>query len=313
MLCSIGIDVSKSRLDCAVYPTGEVFAVHNTAAGLKQLLTRVLALDPEIVVLESTGGLEAEAAAALAMAKVPVAIVNPRRIRDFAKATGHLAKTDVIDAQVIAHFGAAVKPPVYRPPTPEEQQLDSLTARRRQLFAELVAERNRLGSLPPEMKLARADIRRHMTWLKKHIETTTASLEQQLAGNAEYQKRSDLLCSVPCVGPITACTLLSGLPELGKLNRKQVAALAGVAPFNCDSGKRTGKRAIWGGRAEVRATLYMATLVGTRYNSVLKATYEKLVHGGKAKKLALTACMRKLLLILNQIAKTGQPWRHTHP
>jgi transposase len=306
--CSIGIDVSKAQLDCAVHPSGEVFTVPNTPSGIRKLLARVLAHAPEIVVLEATGGLEAKAAAALAGANVPAAVVNPRQVRDFAKATGRLAKTDAIDARVLAHFGSAVRPPVSRQPTVAEQLLGSLIARRKQLIHQVVAERNRLQICPAGMNHTRTDIRAHLACLRNHLDSTNQALAHHLASHPPHQRLVDLLCSVPAVGPITAITLAASLPELGQLNRKQIAALAGVAPLNRDSGKRSGKREIWGGRAEVRSALYMAALVGARRNPVIKATYDRLLLGGKAKKVALTACMHKLLLILNQIVKTGTPW-----
>jgi transposase len=306
----VGIDVSKRRLDVCLMPEGKVFAVSNDQRGIDELLGRLLKLRPELVVLEATGRYERPAAAAIAASGIAVAVVNPRRARDFAKATGRLAKTDEIDAEVLARFAAAIGPSPSVLPDEEAQALQAILTRRRQILEMLTAENNRLR-MAPEAVAKR--IRAHMKWLEKEIERTDRDLDEAVEANTTFKANEALLRSVPGVGPVLARTLLAELPELGTLTHKRLCALVGVAPFNRDSGQRRGKREVWGGRAPVRAALYMATLlVATRHNPVLKRFYERLLRAGKPKKVALVACMRKLLSILNAVMRDRVVWRCPH-
>jgi transposase len=306
----VGIDVSKRRLNVCLMPEGEVFAVSNDQRGIDELLGRLLKLRPELVVLEATGRYERPAAAAIAASGIAVAVVNPRRARDFAKATGRLAKTDEIDAEVLARFAAAIGPSPSVLPDEEAQALQAILTRRRQILEMLTAENNRLR-MAPEAVAKR--IRAHMKWLEKEIERTDRDLDEAVEANTTFKANEALLRSVPGVGPVLARTLLAELPELGTLTHKRLCALVGVAPFNRDSGQRRGKREVWGGRAPVRAALYMATLlVATRHNPVLKRFYERLLRAGKPKKVALVACMRKLLSILNALMRDRAVWRCPH-
>jgi transposase len=306
----VGIDVSKRRLDVCLMPEGEVFAVSNDQRGIDELLGRLLKLRPELVVLEATGRDERPAAAAIAASGIAVAVVNPRRARDFAKATGRLAKTDEIDAEVLARFAAAIGPSPSVLPDEEAQALQAILTRRRQILEMLTAENNRLR-MAPEAVAKR--IRAHMKWLEKEIERTDRDLDEAVEANTTFKANEALLRSVPGVGPVLARTLLAELPELGTLTHKRLCALVGVAPFNRDSGQRRRKREVWGGRAPVRAALYMATLlVATRHNPVLKRFYERLLRAGKPKKVALVACMRKLLSILNAVMRDRVVWRCPH-
>jgi transposase len=304
---TVGIDVAKARLDVAVRPTGAQWEAPNDEAGVAALVARLAALAPALVVLEATGGLERLAAAEVAAAGLPVAVVNPRQVRDFAKAVGQLAKTDALDAALLARFGEAVRPPPRPLPDAAQQALAALLARRRQVVTMLTAERQRLAAAGAPV---RRRVQAHIDWLARELGALDAELGQTLRASPAWRAKEDLLRSVPGVGPVVALTLLAELPELGALDRKRLAALVGVAPLNADSGTRRGKRLVWGGRGRVRAALYMAALVATRYNPVLRAFYQRLLRAGKAKKVALTACMRKLLLILNAIVQTGTPWRH---
>ena len=301
----VGIDVAKAALDVAVSPTAERWTLAYTEREVAGLVPRLTALDPALVVLEATGGLEGPLAGALAAAGLPVVVVNPRQVRDFAKATGRLAKTDALDAAVLAHFAAVVRPTPRPLPDAATQSLAALVTRRRQLVEMLTAERNRLGSAP---RVLRAEIQAHITWLKRRLGRLDADLHQAIRTSPAWRVQDDLLQSVPGVGPVLAVTLLASLPELGTLNRKAIAALVGVAPLNRDSGTRQGRRMVWGGRAAVRAVLYMGTLVAVRHNPVLRAFYQRLRAVGKLPKVALTACMRKLLTILNAMLKHQQPW-----
>jgi transposase len=302
----VGIDVSKDRLDIALRPSSEHWTIDYTEAEVAQLVNRLKELQPALIVLEATGGLELPVAAALAAAGLPVAVVNPRQVRDFARANGRLAKSDPLDADVLAHFGQALRPPVRPLPDAEAQQLAALVTRRRQLLEMLKAERNRLASSLPAM---RSRIQAHIDWLKQDLQTVEADLDQTVRQTAIWREKDDLLQSAPGVGRVLASTLLSDLPELGQLNRKAIAALVGIAPLNQDSGKRRGKRIIWGGRSTVRDVLYMATLSATRYNPVIKEFYQRLLAAGKAPKVALVACMRKFLTILNAMLAHKTPWR----
>ena len=305
-LVFIGIDVSKAHLDLAIRPSGEGWQVDNDPAGIQLLVERVRKLAPTLLVLEATGGYEVAATAALAAAGLPVAVVNPRQARDFAKSLGRLAKTDRIDAAVLAHFGEATRPPVRPLADEQSQQLQAILTRRRQLIEMLVAEKNRLHQAH---SLVRTRVQEHIAWLEAELDELDKDLHQRLRASAVWREKEDLLRSVKGVGPVTCTTLLADLPELGQLNRKQIAALVGVAPLNRDSGKMHGKRVIWGGRACVRNVLYLATLSASRYNPVIKAHYQHLLKMGKLKKVALVACMRKLLTILNAMLRSGKAWQ----
>ena len=301
-----GIDVAKDRLDMAIRPSGTIRTVPYNADGVRDLVSELQLLEPSVVVLESTGGLELPLAGALAAASLPVVVVNPRQVRDFAKATGRLAKTDVLDAQVIAHFAEAVRPEVRPLPDSDTQELHSLTARRTQVMEMLVAEKNRLGRAS---RAVAPRIRAHIQWLEQELEDLDQGLQQTLHRSPVWREQDGLLRSVPGVGPQLSVALLSDLPELGKLGRRQIAALVGVAPMNRDSGTMRGRRTVSGGRARIRAVLYMGALVASRHNPVIRSFYQRLLAAGKPKKLALTACMRKLLTILNGMVKSGQHWK----
>jgi len=300
-----GIDVSKDRLDIAIRPSGAVWSVAYDGDGVGHLLSEFQSLSPSVIVLESTGGLELPVVGALAAESLPVVVVNPRQVRDFAKATGRLAKTDVLDAQVLAHFAEAVRPEVRPLPDSDTQGLHSLTARRTQVMEMLVAEKNRLGRAS---RAVAPRIRAHIQWLELELEDLDQGLQQTLRRSPVWREQDDLLRSVPGVGPQLSVALLSDLPELGTLSRRQIAALVGVAPMNRDSGTKRGRRMVSGGRARIRAVLYMGALVATRHNPVIHSFYQRLLAAGKPKKLALTACMRKLLTILNSMVKSGQRW-----
>jgi len=301
----VGIDVSKAQLDAAVRPAGR-FAAPNDEAGVAQVLARLRAVPPTLVVVEATGGLEIPLVGALATAGVPVVVVNPRQVRDFAKATGKLAKTDAVDAQVLAHFAEVMRPEPRPLPDEQTQALAALVARRRQLVEMLTAEQNRLASARGPV---RQNLRAHIAWLVRALGHADADLAQAIRNSPVWREKEALLRSTPGVGPVLTTTLLANLPELGTVTGKQIAALVGVAPFNRDSGTWRGKRTVWGGRAQIRAVLYMGALVAARFNPVIRAFYLRLCAAGKAKKVALTACMRKLLLILNAMLKQRTPWR----
>ena len=300
-----GIDVAKDRLDLALRPSGTVRTVAYDAAGISSLVSELQSLGPSAVVLESTGGLELPLAGALAAASLPVAVVNPRQVRDFAKATGRLAKTDALDAQVIAHFAEAVRPAMRPLPDSETRELHSLNARRTQVVEMLVAEKNRLGRAG---QAVRPRIRAHIEWLEQELKDLDRGLRDMLRRSPVWREQDDLLRSVPGVGPQLSVALLADLPELGALGRRQIAALAGVAPMNRDSGSMRGRRSVSGGRGRVRAVLYMGALVASQHNPVIRSFYQRLLAAGKPKKLALTACMRKLLTILNSMVKHGHRW-----
>ena len=301
----VGIDVAKARVDVAVRPSGDIWSVDYDETGVAGLVDRLQAMGPAAVVLEATGGLEVPLASALAGAALPVVVVNPRQVRDFAKATGRLAKTDALDAQVLAHFAEAVRPPVRQLRDDDAQELNAMTTRRNQVMTMLVAEKNRLSRSIPAV---RPSIQAHIAWLDQELKDLDDGLRQTLRRSPVWREKDDLLRSVPGVGEQLALTLLAYLPELGTLNRKQIAALVGVAPINRDSGTMRGRRAVWGGRARVRTVLYMGALVASRRNPVIRAFYQRLLDAGKSKKAALTACMRKLLVILNAMVKSGQHW-----
>jgi transposase len=302
----VGIDVAKAQLDIAVRPTGDRWRVTNDEAGIVALVGQLQAVAPTLIVLEATGGYQRAVVAALAAVCLPVVVINPRQGRDFAKATGQLAKTDKLDARALAHFADAVRPAPRPLPDAQLEELRALLARRRQLIAMRTAEQNRLGRAGPRL---RADVQAHITWLNERLAALDDDLDTTLRASPVWREREELLRSVPGIGPVCARTLLLDLPELGTLSRQRLAALVGGAPFNRDSGTLRGTRTIWGGRAHVRATLYMSTLVGVRHNPVLTGFYQRLRAAGKAKKVALTACMRKLLTILNAMVKSQTPWQ----
>ncbi len=306
----VGIDVAKARLDVAIRPSGDRREIPNGEAGIAELVKEMQQLNPAALVLEASGGLELPLVVALAAASLPVVVVNPRQARDFAKATGKLAKTDSLDAAVLAHFAEALRPTVRTLPDAETRLLNSLVARRQQVMAMLVAERNRLSSA---VITVRPRIETHIAWLKQELDDLDQTLRRTLRQSPLWREKDDLLRSVPGVGDQTSATLLACLPELGALDRRQIAALVGVAPFNRDSGALRGKRTVWGGRARVRTSLYMAAMVASRFNPVIRDFYQRLLAAGKPKKLALTACMRKLLIILNSMLKHGSSWQEQTP
>ena len=300
----IGIDVAKAKVDVAVRPTGERWEVPRDEAGIPQLVSALKALGPAVVLLEATGGLELPLVAALAADALPVVVVNPRQVRDFARASGKLAKTDALDAAVLAHFAEAMQPPVRPLRDAETQVLNSLVARRRQLIDILVAEKNRLGAATSAV---RPRIEAHIAWLEQELNDVDEELRQTLRSSPVWREKDDILRTLPGVGEHLSITLLAHLPELGTLDRRQIAALVGVAPFNRDSGAMRGKRHVWGGRSRVRAVLYMGALAASRFNPVIRDFYQRLLAAGKPKKVALVACMRKLLVILNAMLKHRSP------
>ena len=309
-LTYVGIDVVKEMLDVALRPTGERWRVEHDAAGLEQLVARLQALAPARVVLEATGGLELELVGALALAALPVVVVNPRQVRDFARATGTLAKTDALDAAVLAHFGEAVRPPLRALRDAERLALKALLGRRQQLVTMLVAERNRRGAA---VAAVRPRIEAHIAWLEHERSELEEELRQTLQRSPVWRERDQLLRSVPGVGEQLSLTLLAQLPELGTLDRRAIAALVGLAPFNRDSGRLRGRRTIWGARARVRAMLYMGALSASRHNPVIRDCYQRLLAAGKPKKLALTACMRKLLVDPQRDAQTQHTLARPEP
>lgn len=304
-LLFVGMDVSQSQLDYAIRPTGEHGHVPNSESGVADLVKQLTAVHPALIVLEATGGLELTAAVALAGAGCPVAVVNPRQARDFAKATGTLAKTDRIDAATLAHFAEAIRPRVQVLPDEQAQRLKALLTRRRQILEMLVAERNRLALTHPDVQ---GRLQEHIVWLEQELDQLNHDLDHEIRNSPLWQEQAQLLQSVPGVGKVLSTTLLGHLPELGVLDRKAIAALVGVAPFNCDSGKFKGKRRVWGGREQVRYALYMSALSATRFNPVIRAFYLRLRQAGKPFKVAITACMHKLLVILNAMMKHQTRW-----
>lgn len=301
----VGIDVSKERLDVAS-PNG-LSQWPNTSEGHRQLVEFLAQWELQAVVLEATGGYERPIVAELAVAQLPVVVVNPRQVRDFARATGKLAKTDTIDAQVLVHFGEAVRPEQRPIPDEKQRELQQQLSRRRQIVGMLTAENNRMKQVSD--KLVMRTIRAVQETLKKQLKQLDDELQRTIEQTPVWRKKQQLLKSVPGVGPQTAMALLVELPELGNCSRQQIAALAGIAPLNRDSGTMRGQRSVWGGRRAVRSALYMATLVATRYNPVIKAHYQRLQQAGKRKKVALVACMRKLLCMLNAILRDEKTWK----
>jgi transposase len=303
----VGVDVAKAELVIAIRPSGDRWTVANDEAGIRALLKRLHQHSATLVVLEATGGYERAVVAALAAARVPVVVANPRQVRDFARATGQLAKTDQIDADTLALFAERVRPEPRGLPDEAATAFDALLTRRRQVLEMIVAERNRLEHARPPV---RRGITQHIQWLERQLQEVDRDLDDALKASPVWRAKEDLLRSAPGVGPVLSRTLIGELPELGTLPRKQIAALVGVAPLARDSGVRKGKRLVWGGRAPVRAALFMAALVGTRCNPVIQAFYQRLRAAGKPKKVALTACMRKLLTILNAMMRTNTTWHY---
>jgi transposase len=304
----IGIDVSKQLLEVAVHQSNYHFRCPNDPEKFPTLIAELIALRAARIVLEATGGLERPLLQALQAARLPVVLVNPRQVRDFAKALGQLAKTDRLDARVLAHFAAAVQPPISLVKGSEDSELDALMGRRNQVSDMLVAEKNRRGSAATET--ARADIDAHIEWLQQRLKTLDKQLKDQLKRCVAWQEKDQLLQSVKGIGFVTSLALLADCPELGQLNRHQIAKLAGVAPLNRDSGKQRGTRHIFAGRAQIRSKLYMATLTAIRCNPVIKAFYERLVARNKLKKVAIVACMRKLLTIINVMVRDNKLWHN---
>jgi transposase len=303
----IGIDVSKDFLEVAVHQRETRFAVANKESDFPQLIAELISLRPKRIVLEATGGLEIPVVSALFAAGLPVVVVNPRQIRDFAKAKGQLAKTDKLDATVLAHFAAAIQPELRHVKNEAELELDALVTRRRQLVDMLAAEKTRLSSTATSAM--REEVGEHIEWLKERLSDIDEQVRKRITDSSVWRVKDDLLRSVPGIGPITALALVADVPELGQLNRHQVAKLVGVAPLNCDSGKFRGQRHIFGGRQAVRNTLYMAIQSAVRHNPIIKEFYERLLANHKPKKVALVACMRKLLTIVNVMIKTNTKWQ----
>jgi transposase len=304
----VGIDVSKAYLDIAVRPSGEIWRTRNELPEIEGLATTLKGCEVTLIVVEATGGWEVSLVAVLAAANLPVVVVNPRLTRKFAGSLGQLAKTDRLDAHLLARFAEVVRPEVRPIPDEQARELQALIARRRQIIEMLVAEKNRLTLAHPHLK---KDIQEHIAWLEQRLDDFDQELRQTLTASPIWREKDDLLRSVPGVGPVLSTTLLAELPELGHLNRKQIAALVGVAPFNRDSGSMRGKRTIWGGRAAVRHVLYMAALSAKRFNPVIRAFYDRLFKAGKPAKVALVACMRKLLTILNAMMRSRRRWQPT--
>jgi transposase len=306
----VGIDVSKARLDVALLPSGESFVVSNDEEGFDELLGRLEEVRPVLVVLEASGGFERPIAAALAASGVAVCVLNPRQTRDFARATGKLAKTDRLDAKALARFAETVRPTPRTLPDAEAEEFRSILLRRRQLIQMATAEKNRLGATTSEAVARR--IEAHLRWLEKELSRTDRDLHETIENSPTLKENEALLRSVPGVGPVLCRTLLAELPELGSLSPRELSALVGVAPLNRDSGTLRGRRAVWGGRARVRDALYMGALIASRFNPPIKEFYERLVEAGKPKKVALVACMRKLLTVLNAVMRERTPWRCPH-
>lgn len=300
-----GVDVSKARLDVAYTGSDETWSVPNAPEGITQLVERLLELGPALVVMEATGGFEVAAAADLTAASIPVVIANPRQVRDFAKSTGQLAKTDAIDAQVLALFAERVRPQVRPLPDDAARALDAIVGRRRQIIDMLTAEKNRLGFALPAVQKG---IKKHIRWLERQLDDVDADLDDLIRKSPVWQTKNDLLRDVPGVGPNLARTLIAELPELGRLSNKEIAALVGVAPLARDSGLFRGKRRTWGGRAPVRSALYMSIWSASKYNPVIRLFYRRLRDRGKPPKVAQVACMRKLLTILNAMVRDGRKW-----
>jgi len=303
----IGIDVAKQQLDVAAHESDYEFRCPNKVSAFGALIAELISLRPALIVIEATGGLEQSVVSALHAAGLPVVVVNPRQVRDFAKALGQLAKTDRLDARVLAHFAAAIKPPLRPIKSKEEQELDSLTGRRAQLIEMLTDEKNRRASAASDT--VRDKIKEHIDWLEEGIAELDQQLKALLQNSTEWQAKDKILQSVPGIGPVTSFSVIADLPELGTLNRQKISKLVGVAPLNCDSGQHRGTRHIYGGRAQVRRALYMATLTALRWNPVIKEFYERLCANQKPFKVAITACMHKLLNIINVMVRDSTTWK----
>jgi transposase len=306
----VGVDVSKARLDVAVTGSDEAWSVSNASDGIGKLVGQLREIGPALVVMEATGGFEVPAAAALAAAEIPVVIANPRQVRDFAKSTGQLAKTDAIDARVLALFADRVRPQVRPLPDEDARALDAIVGRRRQIIDMITAEKNRLGFALPAVQKG---IKKHVRWLERQLDDVDSDLDARIRNSPVWQAKHNLLRDVPGVGPNLARTLIAELPELGQLSHKQIAALVGVAPLNRDSGLFRGRRVVWGGRATVRCALYMSILSATKWNPVIRVFYLRLTAQGKPPKVAMVACMRKLLTILNAMVRDGREWDPSIP
>ncbi len=306
----VGIDVSKATLDVHVLPAKRAWSTPNQDNTVRALCKELAALNVTLIVLEATGGLERRVLAALLAANLPAVVVNPRRVRDFAKANGCLAKTDALDAAMIALFAERIRPPVRPPVDAETEELAALLARRRQVVDMITAEKNRLGADPPSKRVQRA-IRRTISYLEKQLDEVDNDIDTAIGNSSVWKAKDDIIQSVPGAGPVLSRTILSHAPETGTLNRKQIAALIGVAPLNRDSGTLRGRRIIWGGRTEVRNVLYMATLAAIRFNPVIARFHARLVAAGKLKKVAIVACMHKLLTILNAMLRSNSRWQTT--
>ena len=311
----VGIDVSKANLDVCVLPSGSHWQVTYSQAQVDALVEQLAALAPQRIVLEASGGHEAAVVAALVDRHLPIVVANPRQVRDFARAVGQLAKTDRIDAQILARFGEAIRPEIRPLPDATTRAVRALVSRRRQLQEMLTAEQNRLVSAAVQNAPAplRDQLGEHIDWLRRQVADIDDDLHRQLQASPVWREREDLLRTIPGIGPVTSVTLLSHVPELGQLDRRGIAKLVGVAPLNDDSGSLHGQRRIWGGRAAVRAALYMAALVATRHNPTIREFYRRLRQAGKPAKLALVACMRKLLVVCNSVLRTATPWRAVTP
>jgi transposase len=307
----VGIDVSKARLDVAVRPSGEARSFGNDESGFGELVTWLTSVAPKVIVVEATGGYQAPLVAALTVAKLAVAVVNPRQVRDFARATGKLAKTDRLDAEVIALFAEALKPEARPMPDAETQALHVLVTRRRQLVEMITTESNRLGTTT--LQPVRLEIEEHIKWMRRRLKDMDDDLYGAIKRSPLWRVKEQLLRSAPGIGRVTTCALIAQVPELGRLDGKKIAALVGVAPFNRDSGTLRGKRTIWGGRASVRHTLYMATLAAIRTSPTIAAFYDRMVGAGKPAKVAHVACMRKLLVRVNAMMRDGAPWTEDVP
>jgi transposase len=302
----VGIDVSKKKLDVAVRPNGQLWSVSNDEAGIASLCKQLQALKPQTIVLEATGGLELPAASALAAQGLPVVIINPHQVRQFAGALNRQAKTDALDAELIARFAEAVKPEIRPLPDAQAQRFSELITRRRQLVEMMTAEKNRLGSMAS--KAVKARITHHLHFLKSELKDVNRDIDAEIRRSPIWREKDELLQSFPGIGRENARVIIGELSELGTLDRKKIAALVGAAPMNCDSGTMRGQRHIRGGRGHVRQMLYMATLAATRFNPVIKAFYRRLLAAGKPKRVALIACLRKILVILNAMVRNNRPW-----
>jgi transposase len=302
----IGIDVSKDRLDMAVRPTGQCLSFDNTDAGVDNLIRALSDLSPTLIVMEATGRYHRLALGGLLAANLPAVAINPRQSRDFARALGQLAKTDRIDAAILAEFADKVRPALRSIPDLDTQELEAICTRRRQLMTMLTAEKNRHQAAPRSL---RPGIKKHIHWLEKELEHSDKDLHNRIRSSPAWREKEDVLSSCNGIGPVTTHSMLAYLPELGTFNRRQIAAIVGVAPFNNDSGKHRGRRSITGGRRQLRNVLYMAALVAIRHNPTIRTFYQRLIASGKLPKVAIVACMRKLLTILNSMVRNKTPWK----